>query len=80
MVRTGLRAPTYLDLSAFGCLGTGIPYAVAASLSNPTRRVILVVGDGFFGLNDDGAGDGRSRRGANPRRRRRQPRLEHRTG
>lgn len=49
--RTGLRAPTYLDLGAFGCLGTGIPYAVAASLGNPTRRVILVVGDGSFGFN-----------------------------
>jgi acetolactate synthase I/II/III large subunit len=49
--RTGLRAPTYLDLGAFGCLGTGIPYAVAASLSNPGRRVIAVVGDGAFGFN-----------------------------
>jgi acetolactate synthase I/II/III large subunit len=49
--RTGLRAQTYLDLGAFGCLGTGIPYAVAASLSNPDRRVIAVVGDGAFGFN-----------------------------
>ncbi|MGE0065769.1 MAG: thiamine pyrophosphate-binding protein [Solirubrobacterales bacterium] len=49
--RTGLRAPTYLDLGAFGCLGTGVPYAVAAALSNPGRRVIAVVGDGAFGFN-----------------------------
>ncbi|MBS1677324.1 MAG: thiamine pyrophosphate-binding protein [Actinobacteria bacterium] len=49
--RTGLRAPTYLDLGAFGCLGTGIPYAVAAALGNPGRRVIAVVGDGAFGFN-----------------------------
>lgn len=49
--RAGLRAPTYLDLGAFGCLGTGVPYAVAASLSKPGRRVIAVVGDGAFGFN-----------------------------
>ena len=34
-----------------GCLGTGIPFAMAAKLAHPDRRVVLVCGDGSFGLN-----------------------------
>ncbi|GBD43364.1 Acetolactate synthase large subunit IlvG [bacterium HR40] len=49
--RIGLgRARTYLDSGAFGCLGVGVPFAVAAALAFPGRQVISVNGDGAFGL------------------------------
>jgi acetolactate synthase-1/2/3 large subunit len=37
--------------SLLGCLGTGIPFAVAAKLAHPDRPVIVLNGDGSFGLN-----------------------------
>jgi acetolactate synthase-1/2/3 large subunit len=49
--RVGLAARTYLDAGAFGCLGVGVPYAVAAALAFPERQVICVSGDGAFGIN-----------------------------
>lgn len=49
--RIGLQTETYLDAGAFGCLGVGVPFAVAASLAFPKRQVISVNGDGAFGLN-----------------------------
>lgn len=49
--RVGLEAKTYLDAGAFGCLGVGVPFAVAASLACPDRQVISISGDGAFGLN-----------------------------
>lgn len=49
--RVGLEARTYLDAGAFGCLGVGVPYAIAAALCNPTRQVVCVTGDGAFGIN-----------------------------
>jgi acetolactate synthase-1/2/3 large subunit len=49
--RTGLQARTYMDAGAFGCLGVGVPFAVAASLAMPERQVISVNGDGAFGIN-----------------------------
>jgi acetolactate synthase I/II/III large subunit len=49
--RTGLRARTYMDAGAFGCLGVGVPFAVAAALAMPERQVISVNGDGAFGIN-----------------------------
>ena len=49
--RVGLNARTYLDAGAFGCLGVGVPYAIAASMAFPERQVICVTGDGAFGLN-----------------------------
>lgn len=48
--RIGLRAHTYLDLGPFGCLGSGAPYAVAAALTFPSRRVVALIGDGSFGF------------------------------
>ncbi|MGH3086817.1 MAG: thiamine pyrophosphate-binding protein [Rubrobacteraceae bacterium] len=48
--RAALRAETYLDPGALGCLGVGVPFAVSAALNFPERRVISVVGDGSFGL------------------------------
>ena len=49
--RTGLRASTYMDAGAFGCLGVGVPFAIAASLALPGKQVISVNGDGAFGIN-----------------------------
>jgi len=49
--RTGLQAKTYMDAGAFGCLGVGVPFAIAASLAMPQRQVISVNGDGAFGIN-----------------------------
>jgi thiamine pyrophosphate-dependent acetolactate synthase large subunit-like protein len=49
--RTGLQAKTYMDAGAFGCLGVGVPFAIAAALAMPGRQVISVNGDGAFGIN-----------------------------
>ncbi|NWG26236.1 MAG: thiamine pyrophosphate-binding protein [Pseudorhodoplanes sp.] len=49
--RVGLAARTYMDAGAFGCLGVGVPYAIAAALAEPDRQVISVNGDGAFGIN-----------------------------
>ena len=49
--RMGLDARTYLDAGAFGCLGVGTPYAVAAALLHPERQVVAITGDGAFGFN-----------------------------
>jgi acetolactate synthase-1/2/3 large subunit len=49
--RVGLSARTYMDAGAFGCLGVGVPFAVAAALAFPGRQVISVNGDGAFGIN-----------------------------
>lgn len=35
----------------FGCLGTGVPFAIGAKLARPDKRVVLLTGDGSFGLN-----------------------------
>ena len=35
----------------FGCLGTGIPFAIAAKAAFPQKTVVLINGDGSFGLN-----------------------------
>lgn len=49
--RVGLTARTYMDAGAFGCLGVGVPFAVAAALAEPHRQVISVNGDGAYGMN-----------------------------
>ena len=49
--RIGLSAPTVLDPGAFGCIGVGAPYGVAAALARPDRRVVVATGDGAFGFN-----------------------------
>jgi acetolactate synthase-1/2/3 large subunit len=49
--RMGLEPREYLDAGAFGCLGVGTPYAVAAALLYPGRQVVAVTGDGAFGIN-----------------------------
>lgn len=40
-----------LDPGPFGTLGTGAPYAIAAKVAFPDRRVGIVYGDGGFGFN-----------------------------
>lgn len=37
-------------VGAFGHLGVGIPYAIAAKLANPQRRVAVLTGDGSIGF------------------------------
>ena len=49
--RIGLTATTYMDSGAFGCLGVGVPFGIAAALAFPGRQVISVNGDGAFGIN-----------------------------
>jgi thiamine pyrophosphate-dependent acetolactate synthase large subunit-like protein len=49
--RVGMEASTYMDAGAFGCLGVGVPFAIAASLVHPGRQVISVNGDGAYGIN-----------------------------
>jgi acetolactate synthase-1/2/3 large subunit len=41
----------WLDPGPFGCLGVGPSFAIAAKLLHPERRVLLIAGDGAFGLN-----------------------------
>jgi len=45
------RPGQWLDPGPFGCLGVGPPFAIAAKLLQPDRPVLLVAGDGAFGLN-----------------------------
>lgn len=35
----------------FGCLGTGIPFGMAAKLARPGTKVVVLNGDGSFGFN-----------------------------
>jgi acetolactate synthase-1/2/3 large subunit len=49
--RVGLTARTYMDAGAFGCLGVGVPFAIAAALAFPGRQVISINGDGAYGIN-----------------------------
>ena len=53
---TGLRANAKAGVlptagGQFGCLGTGIPFAIAAKAAMPDKTVVLINGDGSFGLN-----------------------------
>lgn len=51
MTRTVRKAGHYLDSGLFGCLGVGLPYANAAKLLHPDKRVCLMIGDGSVGFN-----------------------------
>ncbi len=51
MTRTVRRPGHYLDSGLYGCLGCGIPYANAAKLRFPNKRVCLIIGDGSVGFN-----------------------------
>jgi acetolactate synthase-1/2/3 large subunit len=45
------RPGQWLDPGPFGCLGVGPSFAIAAKLLHPGQRVLLIAGDGAFGLN-----------------------------
>ncbi len=45
------RPGQWLDPGPFGCLGVGPSFAIAAKLLRPGDRVLLIAGDGAFGLN-----------------------------
>ncbi len=51
MTRTIRKGGTYLDYGLYGCLAVGIPYANAAKLKHPDKRVLLIMGDGSVGFN-----------------------------
>ena len=42
---------TWMDPGPLGTLGVGMPFALAAQLAHPGRRVLIIYGDGSFGLN-----------------------------
>ena len=41
----------WMDPGPLGTLGVGMPFALAAKLAHPKRPVVIVYGDGSFGLN-----------------------------
>ncbi|GAC1424845.1 MAG: acetolactate synthase [Ktedonobacteraceae bacterium] len=44
--------PSYwLDAGPMGCLGTGTGFAMAAQIARPGKKVLILSGDGAFGLN-----------------------------
>ncbi|MEE8580745.1 MAG: thiamine pyrophosphate-binding protein [Myxococcota bacterium] len=45
------REGAWMDPGPLGTLGVGMPFALAAQLAHPDRRVVIVYGDGAFGLN-----------------------------
>lgn len=44
------RAGNWLDPGPYGCLGTGLGYAIAARLERPASQVVLLLGDGAAGF------------------------------
>jgi acetolactate synthase I/II/III large subunit len=44
------RPGCFLDPGPYGCLGTGLGYAIAARLAHPGRQVVLLLGDGAAGF------------------------------
>jgi len=51
MTRTVKRPGHYMESGLFECMGLGLPYALAAKLLYPGKRVCLVTGDGSIGFN-----------------------------
>jgi acetolactate synthase-1/2/3 large subunit len=44
------RPGSWLDPGPYGCLGTGLGYAIAARMARPEAQVVLLLGDGAAGL------------------------------
>jgi acetolactate synthase-1/2/3 large subunit len=44
------RPGGWLDPGPFGCLGTGLGYAIAARIARPSDQVVLLLGDGAAGF------------------------------
>ncbi len=64
IVADGGETATWMDMVAqvpagghwmshgyLGCLGTGLPFAIAAQVAHPECRVVCIIGDGSVGLN-----------------------------
>ena len=49
--RIALTGLSYLDSGGFGCLGVGVPFGIAAALAYPELQVVVISGDGAFGIN-----------------------------
>jgi acetolactate synthase-1/2/3 large subunit len=45
------REGGWMDPGPLGTLGVGMPFALAAQIARPSSRVVIVYGDGSFGLN-----------------------------
>ncbi|MFQ5710058.1 MAG: thiamine pyrophosphate-binding protein [bacterium] len=45
------RPGNWMDPGPFGCLGVGPSFAIAAKLAHPEKKVLILHGDGSFGLN-----------------------------
>ena len=45
------RPGHWLDPGPFGCLGVGPPYALGVKAARPDAQVVVIAGDGAFGLN-----------------------------
>jgi acetolactate synthase-1/2/3 large subunit len=44
------RPGSWLDPGPYGCLGTGLGYAIAARVARPSGQVVLLLGDGAAGF------------------------------
>ena len=44
------RPGNWLDPGPYGCLGTGLGYAIAARIARPASQVVLLLGDGAAGF------------------------------
>ncbi len=51
LAHTAKRPGRFLGHGYLGCLGTGIPFGMAAKLAHPDERVLVLTGDGSLGLN-----------------------------
>jgi acetolactate synthase-1/2/3 large subunit len=64
MVADGGETASWMDMAAevrggghwlshgyLGCLGVGMPFALAAKVAHPDRQVVCIIGDGSVGLN-----------------------------
>jgi acetolactate synthase-1/2/3 large subunit len=51
LARSARRPGRHLGHGYLGCLGTGIPFGLAAKLAFPKERVLVLTGDGSVGLN-----------------------------
>lgn len=40
-----------LNSGAFGCMGVGLPYGIGARVARPDKQVLVLHGDGSFGIN-----------------------------
>jgi len=45
------REGAWMDPGPLGTLGVGMPFALSAQLAHPDKRVVIIYGDGSFGLN-----------------------------